>query len=134
MKEVSKWVLGIVVLLIVTIVIVRFVFIQRQGPVNKLFGRLSSSTVSSLSVQSVARPLKEIVLEEDDQNKLIKLLRKEHYEGHDDPDFASMTGGPKANCKNNTGENQTALTFTSQGRNLDGHMMHGRQTIGPFGL
>lgn len=97
MTKVSKWVLGIVALLIVTIVIVCFVFMQRQGPVNRLFGGLSSFTVSSISIQSVTRPLREVVLEEEDQNKLMELLRKEHYEGNDDPEYASRTGGPKPN-------------------------------------
>ena len=87
-------------LLIVTTVIVYFAFIQRQGPVNKLFGRLSPSAVSSVSIVAIgssAYPAKEIVLEEDDKNKLIELLRKERYEGDDDPKFASMTGGPRPN-------------------------------------
>ena len=98
MQKVSKWVLGIVALLIATTVIACFVFLQRQGPVNKLFGRLSSSTVSSISIVPIgssAYPAKEIVLEEDDKNKLIQLLRKEHYEEIDDPKYASWTGGPK---------------------------------------
>lgn len=73
---------------------VYFVFIQKQGPVNRLFGRLSSFTVSSISIQSVTRPLREVVLEEEDQNKLIELLRKEHYEGNDDPEYASTMGEP----------------------------------------
>ena len=99
MQKVSKWVLGIVALLIVTTVITCLLFIQRQGPVNKLFGRLSPSTVSSISILPIqsAYPAREIVLEEDDKNKLIKLLRKEHYEEDDDPKFASWTGGPKPN-------------------------------------
>ena len=87
-------------LLIVTTVIVYFAFIQRQGPVNKLFGRLSPSAVSSVSIVPIgssAYPAKEIVLEEDDKNKLIELLRKERYEGDDDPEYASMTGGPRPN-------------------------------------
>ena len=99
MQKVSKWVLGIVALLIAATVIACFVFIQRQGPVNKLFGRLSPSAVSSISILPIqsAYPAKEIVLEEDDKNKLVELLRKEHYEENDDPKFASWTGGPKPN-------------------------------------
>lgn len=100
MKQVSKWVLGIVVLLIVTIIIVYFAFIQRQSPVNKLFERLSPSAVFSISIRAVGSsvyPAREIVLEEDDKNKLIQLLRKEHYEEIDDPKYASWTGGPKPN-------------------------------------
>ena len=84
----------------VVAVIVCFVFIQRQSPVDKLFRRLSPSAVSSISIRPVgssAYPAKEIVLEEDDKNKLIELLRKEHYEENDDPEFASMTGGPRPN-------------------------------------
>ena len=99
MKKARKWALGAAVLWIVTIVIVYFAFIQRQGPVNKLFGRLSPSTVSSISILPIqsAYPAREIVLEEDDKNKLVELLRKEHYEENDDPKFASWTGGPKPN-------------------------------------
>lgn len=85
---------------IVTIVIVYFAFIQKQSPVDKLFGRLSPSAVSSISIVPIgssAYPAKEIVLEEDDKNKLIQLLRKEHYEENDDPKYASWTGGPKPN-------------------------------------
>lgn len=95
MRKVNKWVLAITALLIVTIVIACFVFMQKQGPVNRLFGRLSSFTVSSISIYSVARPLREVVLEEDDKNKLMELLRKEHYEGIDDPEFGSLIGGPR---------------------------------------
>ena len=99
MRNARKWALGTAALLIVTIIIVYFAFIQRQGPVNKLFGRLSPSAVSSISIRPIqsAYPAKEIVLEEDDKNKLIELLRKERYEENDDPEFASMTGGPRPN-------------------------------------
>lgn len=100
MNKVSKWVLWIVVLSIVMISVVYFAFIQRKGPVNKLFGLLSPSTVSSISIVPIgskAYPAKEIVLEKDDKNKLIELLRKEHYEENDDPKYASWTGGPKPN-------------------------------------
>ena len=101
-KKAIKWEFGIVALLIITTAIVCFVFlfIQRQGPVNQLFGRLSPSTVSSISIRAIGSsvyPAKEIVLEEDDKNKLIGLLHKERYEGDDDPEFASWTGGPKPN-------------------------------------
>ena len=100
MKKTGKWVLGIAVLLTVTTVIVYVLFMQRQGPVNRLFGRLSPSAVSSISIRPIgssAYPAKEIVLEEDDKNKLVELLRKEHYEEDDDPNFTSWTGGPKPN-------------------------------------
>lgn len=100
MKKAGKWVLGIAVLLTVTVVIIYFIFMQRQGPVDKLFGRLSPSAVSSISIVPIglsAYPAKEIVLEEDDKNKLVELLRKEHYKENDDPKYASWTGGPKPN-------------------------------------
>ena len=99
MKNASKWASGIAALWIVMTAVACFVFIQRQGPVNKLFGRLSTSAVSSISIRPIqsAYPAREIVLEEDDKNKLIKLLRKERYEEIDDPKYASWTGGPKPN-------------------------------------
>ena len=94
MKDVNKRVLAIAALLIVTIGIACFVSMQRRGPMNKLLGRLSSFTVSSISIHSIDRPLREAVLDKDDQNKLIKLLRKEHYEENEDLEFVSMTGAP----------------------------------------
>ena len=99
MKKAGKWTLGIVVLLIVALVIAGVVFIQGQSPVDRFLRQLSPSNISSARltpVQSVY-PAKAIVLEEEDINTLIRLLRRERYEKNDDPNFTAWTGGPKPN-------------------------------------